>query len=67
MNLGEQLMSLRTRLKWGLLGSLAILASALGLQADSALALWLKDTAYLLETGSAAGAVAISLVLIATV
>jgi hypothetical protein len=60
-------MSLRSRLKWGLLGSLAILAAALVLQVDSALALWAKDAVYFLGTGSAAGAVAISLVLIATV
>jgi hypothetical protein len=59
-------MTSRSRLKSGLLGSLAILASALVLHTDSALALWIKDAIYLLGTGSAASAVAISLVLIAT-
>jgi hypothetical protein len=60
-------MSLRSRLKWGLVGSLAMLAATLVLQGESALALWAKDAVYLLGTGSAAGAVAIALVLIATV
>jgi hypothetical protein len=48
------------------LGSLVILASALVLP-DSALAFWVGDAVYLLGIGSAASAVAISLLLIATV
>jgi hypothetical protein len=56
----------KRRLKWGLLGCSVIFAGAAASQAEPALSLWLKDTPYFIETGSAASAVAIFLVLIAT-
>jgi hypothetical protein len=66
MDRGDLMFS-RNRLKWALLGSLAILASALVLHTGLALSSWVKDAVYLLGTGSAASAVAISLLLVATV
>jgi hypothetical protein len=55
----------RARLKWGLLGCLVILAVAVVLE-PLALSLW-KEALFLVGTGSAASAVAIWLMLIATV
>jgi hypothetical protein len=58
----------RSRLKWGLLVCLIILAETniFIFQPDSTLALWVKDTLFFAETGSAAGAIAFCLALIAT-
>jgi hypothetical protein len=56
----------RSWLKWGLLICVGMLAKAVALQAEPSLSLWLKDTLYYVETGSAATAVAIVLALIAT-
>jgi hypothetical protein len=42
------------------------LLAAVAIQAAPSLSLWLKDTLYFVETGSAATAIAISLALLAT-
>jgi hypothetical protein len=56
----------RSRLKKVLFGCLVMLLAAVAFQAEPALSLWLRDTLYFLETGSAASAVAICLLLPAT-
>jgi hypothetical protein len=56
----------RSRLKRGLLVCVAILAATLVFQAESSLALGLKDALYFIETGSAASALAFCLALIPT-
>jgi hypothetical protein len=56
----------RSRLKWGLLVCLTILAVTISFKPESALAVWVKDTLYFAVTGSVAGAIAIVLALIAT-
>jgi hypothetical protein len=53
-------------LKRGLLVCVAILAATLVFQAESSLALGLKDALYFIETGSAASALAFCLALIPT-
>jgi hypothetical protein len=45
---------------------LVVLLAAVTIQAAPSLSLWLKDTLYFVETGSAATAIAIILALIAT-
>ena len=49
-----------------LLGCVVALLAAIAIQAAPSLSLWLKDTLYFVETGSAASAVAILLALVAT-
>jgi hypothetical protein len=56
----------RRRGKRALLGCLMVLLAAVTIQAAPFLSLWLKDTLYFVEIGSAATAIAISLALIAT-
>jgi hypothetical protein len=56
----------RRRGKRALLGCLVALLAAVPIQAAPSLSLWLKDTLYFVEIGSAATAIAISLALIAT-
>jgi hypothetical protein len=56
----------RRRGKRALLGCLVALLAAVAIQAAPSLSLWLKDTLYFVETGSAATAIAISLALLAT-
>jgi hypothetical protein len=56
----------RRRGKRTLLGCLMVLLAAVTIQAAPSLSLWLKDTLYFVEIGSAATAIAISLALIAT-
>jgi hypothetical protein len=56
----------RSRLKWGLLACLVILAATAILQADSTFAPWSNDVLYAVETGSAACAIALCLALVAT-
>jgi hypothetical protein len=55
----------RSRLKWGLLGCLIILAVAAMLQAETFAPLS-NYALYLVKTGSAASAIAICLALVAT-
>jgi hypothetical protein len=60
------LMFSRRRLIWGLLGCLVIFEAVVAFQAEPILSLWLQDTLYFVEIGSATSAVAIFLALIAT-
>jgi hypothetical protein len=56
----------RRRGKRALLGCLVALLASIAIHAAPSLSLWLKDTLYFVETGSAATAIAISLALVAT-
>jgi hypothetical protein len=57
----------RSRLKWGLLFCLISLAAAVFFQLEWTHPLRVTEILYVLETGSAVGAVAICIALIATV
>lgn len=57
----------RRHLKWGLLACLGVLAATVILQLETAFGLWVRDALYFVGTGSAAGAIAICLALVATV
>jgi hypothetical protein len=56
----------RRRGKSVLLGCIVALLAAATIQAAPSVSLWLKETLYLVEAGSAAAAIAISLLLLAT-
>jgi hypothetical protein len=59
--------SSRSSLKWGLLACLIILAATAIFQGEWTYPLWVKESLYFIEAGSAVSAVAICLALIATV
>lgn len=56
----------RRRGRRTLLGCFVALLAAVAIQATPSLSLWLKDTLYFVEIGSAASAVAIFFALLAT-
>ena len=57
----------RSRLKWGLVACLIIAAATAIFQTEWTYPLWVTESLYFVETGSAVSAVAICLALIATV
>ena len=58
---------LRSRLKWWLLTCVALLAATVFAQFGWPSVIQIADLLYVVETGSAVGAIALSLVLLATV
>lgn len=58
---------LRSRLKWGLLACLTLLVGAAFAQFEGTYSVQMADVLYFVEAGSAMSAVALSLVLVATI